>query len=134
MLNKTVTCSIETETMQDQIMEVLADPGLIPRWAPGFADKVESEDRQLWKVTKGESTFQVELVVVLAAGTVDYVREVAAGKKGGAYLRVLPRPGGGSVIVMTLPVPAGVPPAEVAATLDHELRLLTELCVSRSAT
>ncbi len=63
-------------------METLADPSLLPRWAPGFADKVEPEDRRLWKVTKGKSTFQIELVVHLAAGTVDYIREVMPGKRG----------------------------------------------------
>ena len=34
----------------------------------------------------------------------DYLREVAPGREGGAYIRAGPRPGGGSVIVMTLPL------------------------------
>ena len=37
------------------------------------------------------------------AGTVDYLREIAPGREGGAYIRVIPRPGGGSVVVMTVP-------------------------------
>ncbi len=61
------------------------------------------------------------------AGTVDYLREIAPGRKGGAYIRALPRPGGGSVVVMTLPIVPGAQPAVIAATLRDELTALVSL-------
>jgi hypothetical protein len=39
----------------------------------------------------------------------------------------MPHPGGGSVIVMTLPVPPGAEPAAIAATLAAELAALVSL-------
>ena len=57
----------------------------------------------------------------------DYLREVAPGREGGAYLRAVPRAGGGTVIVMTLPLLPGVDPAEIAATLTDELSVLAGL-------
>lgn len=54
--------------------------------------------------------------------TVDYLREAAPGKQGGAYLRVLQRPNGGSVVVMTLPILMGSDAEKAAAILDQELQ------------
>jgi len=58
---------------------------------------------------------------------VDYLRQVAPGREGGAYLRAIPRPGGGSVITMTLPLLPDVEPADTAATLARELAALASL-------
>ena len=63
----------------------------------------------------------------LDAGTVDYLREITPGREGGAYLRVVPRPCGGSVLIMTLPVPPGADPAAAALTLENELAALNNL-------
>ena len=48
-------------------------------------------------------------------------------REGGAYVRVVPRPGGGSVIAMTLPLLPGVNPTDTAATLAQELDALAAL-------
>ncbi len=64
------------------------------------------------------------------AGTVDYLREIAPGREGGAFLRVVPRPGGGSVVVMTLPLAPGAEQAATAATLRYELNALTNVVTS----
>ena len=61
------------------------------------------------------------------AGTVDYLRQVAPGREGGAYIRAVPRPGGGSVVTMTLPLLPDVDPADTAATLARELATLLSL-------
>jgi len=58
---------------------------------------------------------------------VDYLREVAPGSQGGAYLRVTPRRGGGSGITMTLPLSPDVEAGVVADTLRQELAELVEL-------
>ena len=56
-----------------------------------------------------------------AAGTADYVREVTPGTENGAYIRVVPRLGGGCVIAMTLPVRPGTMRGAVRETLAAEL-------------
>jgi Polyketide cyclase / dehydrase and lipid transport len=127
---ETVTSSIETDTSPELVIQVLSDPRRIPQWAPGFADRVEAGENGCWEVTKGDRTFAVEVVTFGPARTVDYVRDVTPGRKGGAFLRVLQRPRGGSVIVMTLPSPPGTSAEETATILDQELLLLTNLCAS----
>ena len=64
------------------------------------------------------------------AGTVDYLREIAPGRQGGAYIRAIPRPGGGSVVVMTLPLLPGAERPAVAATLRDELNALVSIVES----
>jgi catechol 2,3-dioxygenase-like lactoylglutathione lyase family enzyme len=104
---------------------LLADARRLPEWAPAFADRVEGADGA-WEVIKGEDRFALE-VVRSDAGTVDYLREVAPGRRGGAYLRATPRPGGGSTVVMTVPVAPGQSSQQVAATLSGELAALAQL-------
>ena len=91
---------------------------------------MEADEGGRWSATKGEKTFPIEVVAFVPAGTVDYLRQVTPEQKGGAFLRVLPRPRGGCVIVMTLPVPPGATVEETAIILDQELQLLTKLCAS----
>lgn len=126
----TVSSSIETDASPESVLQVLSNPRRIPEWAPGFADRVEANEGGCWSVTKGDKAFPLEVVVFGPARTVDYLREVSPGKKGGAFLRVLPRPRGGSVVVMTLPVPQGASTEETARILDEELQGLTKLCAS----
>jgi len=124
---RTVTGSIESDAEPGDLLSLLADASRIPEWAPAFADRVERDDQNGWKVTKGGSVFSLHVGVERAVRTVDYLREVAPGKKGGAYLRVLPRPGGGSVVVMTLPVGTGQTAEGVTAVLNQELASLVRL-------
>jgi len=124
---RTVTGTVESDASPDSVVEFLADPRNIPQWAPAFADKVESDAREGWEITKNGSSFSLQVSVQRPSRTVDYLREVAPGIRGGAYLRVLPRPGGGSVIVLTLPVPAGSDRSAVATVLNQELEALAAL-------
>ena len=126
----TVTGSIETDANPEAILEVLSDPRRLPKWAPGFADRIETDETGRWNVTKGDKTFPIDVVEVASARTVDYLREVAPGKKAGAFIRVLPRLRGGSVIVMTLPIVPGTSAEETTAILDDELQALTRLSAS----
>ena len=108
-------------------MNVLANPERIPLWAPAFADAVSLGASGIWTAIKGEREFALRLVVQARAGTVDYLREVAPGRVGGAYLRVVPRPDGGAVVVMTVPRLPDADPAETRATLRQELDQLRSL-------
>lgn len=127
MAPRTQTQSIESDLAPDAIFQVLSDPANLPQWAPAFADKVACSPQNQCQITKGSSTFLIEVIAIPATRTVDYLREIAPGKKGGASARVLPRPDGGSVTVMTLPIPSGVDPQAVASTLTAELHALIRL-------
>jgi hypothetical protein len=123
---RTQTRSLDTEADPGAVLNLLADARRLPEWAPAFADEVVGDDAQGWKVTKDADAFDIRVVVQPEARTVDYLREVAPGLVGGAYLRVTPVMGGGSSVVITVPVVGGDPNA-VAQTLDEELAALTRL-------
>ena len=118
---RTVTQSVESEASRDEVVGVLAEATRIPEWAPAFVDRVTGDARSGWRATKDGRDFALRVVVYEGAGAVDFLREVAPGHEGGAYLRTVPRPGGGSVIGMTLPLLPGVNPIDTAATLAQEL-------------
>lgn len=127
MSNRTVTRSAEAELDPEKILSVLNDPARLPEWAPVFADKVEHSPQNGWRVTKDNQSFNVQVNVSTVAGTVDFLREMAEGKRAGAYARVFPRPLGGSVVVMTVPLAPGSDPADVARVLEQELTTLVAL-------
>ncbi|MGH3095553.1 MAG: SRPBCC family protein [Streptosporangiales bacterium] len=125
---RTETQSIESDAPVAAVIAVLADPTRIPQWAPAFADRVADDADAGWQATKDGRDFALRVAVDHDAGTIDYLRQVAPGREGGAYIRAVPRPGGdGSVIVMTLPLLPDVDPAATAATLSRELRALAFL-------
>ena len=78
-------------------------------------------------MTKNNESFNVQMNVSTVAGTVDFLREMADGKRGGAYMRVFPRVLGGSVVVMTVPLAPNSNPAEVARIVEQELAALVAL-------
>jgi len=128
---RSVTQSIEADVDPGTIFELLADPCHIPVWAPNFANQVTEDGASRWRVTKNGEEFSIRVVTATAARTVDYLREIAPGREGGAYIRVVPRLGGGSVIVMTLPVPPGGDLESVASVLNGELAALVRLSSAR---
>jgi hypothetical protein len=125
--DRTQTSGMETAADPASVVALLADATRIPGWAPAFADTVSSAGGSGWRAVKDGREFAFRTAVSLDAGTVDYLREIAPGREGGAYLRVVPRPGTGSVVVMTLRVPPGGDPAAVTATLENELAALKGL-------
>ena len=129
---RTETQSIESSAEPDDVVALLVDLRRVPDWAPAFADTVVGDARAGWRASKDGREFAVRVAVNKDAGTVDYLREVSPGREGGAYLRAVPRPGGGTVIVMTLPLLPDVDPADVAATLTAELSALAELLTRSS--
>ena len=124
---RTETQCIETDAPVEAVVAVLADPTRIPQWAPAFADQVRSDPKSGWEATKDGREFALRVATNEDAGTVDYLRQVAPGREGGAYIRAVLQPGGGSVVTMTLPLLPDVDPADTAATLARELATLTSL-------
>ena len=127
MADQTVTRTIESDLDPTLIYRKLTNASLLPRWAPVFADKVEQAQLTTFRVTKRNETFAMELLANDSALTVDYVRAMSNGERGGAYIRVLPRPLGGSVVTMTVPVAPNTTPAQVATVLEQELEALIHL-------
>ncbi|MEO8828797.1 SRPBCC family protein [Lapillicoccus sp.] len=130
MNSRTETQSIESDAELAAVVALLAEPTRIPDWAPAFADAVTLDDGSRWRATKDGQDFSVRVVVNREAGTVDYLREISPGREGGAFIRVVPRPGGGSVVIMTLPVAPSAERAALAATLRDELNALVNLVES----
>jgi hypothetical protein len=124
---RTVTQTIETELARAEVVALLANATDIPRWAPDFADSVSGDAGSGWQVAKDGRTFALRVAVNELAGTVDYLRQISPGAEGGAYIRVVPRPTGGSVVIMTLPLLPDVDAADTTATLRQELKALVSL-------
>jgi hypothetical protein len=124
---RTETQSAETTATVAAVIGLLASPTNIPRWAPDFADRVAGDATSGWRANKGDREFPLRVVIDREAGTADYLRQVAPGREGGAYIRAVPRPGGGSVVIMTVPLLPDVDPADTQATLSRELTALMSL-------
>jgi hypothetical protein len=130
---QTVTRTAESEIEPAAIYDVLAEVTNITEWAPVFADAVERVDDARYNVTSGEESFALEVSLHPTAGTVDFIREMSGGKRGGAYVRVTPRPLGGSAITMTVPIAPNTTESEVATVVDQELAALIRLAQAGSA-
>jgi hypothetical protein len=124
---QTVTRTAESDAEPIEIYNVLAEVSNIPKWAPVFADAIERIDDTHFSVTKSGETFNMELHLHPSAGTVDYIREMPNNRRGGAYLRVTPRPLGGSAITLNVPIGPNANESDVAKTLEQELAALIRL-------
>ena len=127
MAPQTVTRATECDLEPGKIYRVLAEAGNVPKWAPAFADAIERIDDVRYRVTKNDQTFDIEVPSNPSAGTVDFIREMANGNRGGAYLRVMPRPLGGCTVVITVPIGPTTSESEVAKVLEQELTDLVQL-------
>jgi hypothetical protein len=131
MTNQTVTRAVESDTTPSLIYSKLVDASLIPQWPPVFADRVKHAQGNPFRVTKGNDTFNLDILMNESSLTVDYLRDMGNGKRGGAYIRVMPKPLGGSVVAMTVRVGPSTTPAEVATVvatvLEQELQALLKL-------
>jgi hypothetical protein len=127
MAMQTVTRAIESDAEPQLIYAKLANAFLIPQWAPVFADKVEHLEGVSFHLTKGSVSFNMNVHLNGPSLTVDYLLEMPGGGRGGAYIRVIPKPRSGSVVTMTVPVGPATTPAQVATVLEEELEALVKL-------
>jgi hypothetical protein len=124
---QSVTRAIEASAHPEVFMRILSDAQKIPQWAPEFADSVQLVESGRYRASKGKQAFFLDLIQNAAASTVDYLRDLPDGNRGGAYIRVLPLLRGGSVVIMTLLTRADVSNEELADTLEEELAALVQL-------
>ena len=127
MPNQTVTRSTESGLEPGRLYDVLAKVSNIPQWAPVFADAIERIDDTHYRVSRNGEVFNLEVSLHPSAGAVDYIREMPNGRRGGAYIRVTPRPLGGSTITMTVPIGPNTIESDVAKVLEQELSDLVQL-------
>ena len=127
MATQTVTRAAESDLEPGTLYNVLAETSNIPKWAPVFADAIERIDDIHYRVTKNGEAFNLQVSLHPTAGAVDYIREMPNGRRGGAYLRVSPRPLGGSTITMTVPIGPNTNESDVAKVLEQELTDLVQL-------
>jgi hypothetical protein len=127
---QTVTRAIESDIEPEPIYRFLAEAGNIPTWAPVFADSIEHVNGAQYRVTKNGEAFTLEVFLHPSAHAVDYLRQMSQGRRGGAYIRVTPRPLGGSTITMTVPIGPGATEAAVAKILEQELADMIRLVMA----
>jgi hypothetical protein len=121
------TRSIAIAADPAEVLDFLADPHNLPRWAPAFARSVTERDGQLL-VDTGQGELAISMPVSREPGTVDLVS--TAEPRVGAFSRVLPN-GDGSEYLFTLffapDVDEGAVEAQMAV-VDQELEAVRALC------
>jgi len=86
---KADTKTISIHATSDQVMDFLADPRNLPRWAVGFAKSVR-QDGDRWIVTTGGGELSVRIVAERDHGVLDFYMSAAPGVEGLAASRVIP--------------------------------------------
>jgi Polyketide cyclase / dehydrase and lipid transport len=121
------TRSIFIAATPDAVLDLVADPRNLPRWAPDFARAVRP-DAGDWLIDTGDGEARVTVRASREHGTLDLL--AAAAPDRGAFTRVLPN-GGGSEYLFTLLFADHVDEAAVArqmAIVEDELRAVRALC------
>jgi hypothetical protein len=125
---KANTQTISIEAAASRVLELIADPMNLPRWAVGFARAVR-RDGDRWIVLTGGGEIGLRIRADRAAGTVDFHLEPAPGVEALAASRVIPR-GAQSEFVFTQFQSPGMPDEAFQASVDalgHELKVLKAL-------
>jgi polyketide cyclase/dehydrase/lipid transport protein len=109
------------------VLDVVADPYNLPRWAPAFARAVRPAGED-WLVDQGEGEARITVRVSRPHGTVDLL--AAADHDRGAFTRVVPN-GDGSEYLFTLFFAEGTDEAAVSrqmTVVEEELQRVRALC------
>ena len=126
MSARTVTRTIDVDAAPERVLEAIGDPRRIPDWAPAFADSIEKTEIG-WTAIKDNHQFSIRIAIDPSTGCFDILREIAPGEQGGLFMRVLPRPGGGSVVVATIPIVPTSSPERTSSILADELDRIATL-------
>jgi hypothetical protein len=119
------TKTVSIHAKADMVMDFLANPDNLTRWAVGFAKSVRREGDR-WIVTTGGGDVGVRIVADRKLGVVDFYMSPAPGIEGLAASRVVPAGDGVEYIFTQFQAPNM--PDEVFAksvqALAHELTVL----------
>ncbi|ADB31036.1 conserved hypothetical protein [Kribbella flavida DSM 17836] len=122
------TRSISVQAPPAAVLDLVADPRNLPRWAPGLGDSVHADGDDHWLIRNGTSTTRMIVRVAREQGTVDMLS--ADDPRLGAFTRVLPN-GDGSEYQFSMLFPDSVPePAvqEQLTVVEAELEAVRTLC------
>jgi hypothetical protein len=132
-LLRTDTRSISIGAPPAAVLDVVAEPRNLPRWAPEFARAVRA-DGDDWLVDSGAGELRIHVRVSRELGTVDLLRPGApGGGEVGAFARVIAN-GPGSEFLFTLLFPPGSSDADIErqrVIVDEELRNVRALAETR---
>jgi hypothetical protein len=127
LLKHSHTRAISIAAAPADVLDFLADPHNLPRWAPAFARSVSERDGQLM-VDTGQGELPVSVSVSRERGTVDVLSAVEP--RVGAFSRVLPNGDGSEYLFTLLFAPDAEDSAIEAqmAVVDQELEAVRALC------
>jgi hypothetical protein len=126
-MERSSTQSISIDVPTEAVLDLVADPRELPRWAPAFARAVRPAGGDHWLVDTGDREARMRVRVSRELGTVDFL---LPGADTVAFSRAVPN-GRGTEYVVTRFFPDVMPDAEVAeqkAMLAVELQTLRALC------
>src|SRR3954454_24537272 len=87
------TRTVSIAAPPEAVLDVVADPRNLPRWAPDFATRVQpTEDDGRWLIDNGEAEFAIAVRVDRERGTVDLLDP--SDPRRGAFTRVVPNAAG----------------------------------------
>jgi hypothetical protein len=125
---KADTKTIAIHAKPSKVVDFLADPQNLPRWAVGFAKAVRREAER-WIVTTGGGEMGIRIETDRKLGVVDFFMSPTPGVEGLAASRVVPAPDGVEY-VFTQFQPPDMPDdifAKNVQALAHELTVLKAL-------
>jgi hypothetical protein len=122
------TQTITISATPRRVVEFLADPRNLPRWAVGFAKGVR-EDEGRWLVTTGAGEMGLRIEADVASGVVDFVLSPAPGVEVLAASRVVPNGAGSEYVFTQFEAPATKDGEfeKSKAAVAHELTVLRAL-------
>ena len=126
MTSDTQTISIHAHPQQ--VLEFIADPAQLPRWAVGFAKAIRRESER-WIVTTAGGEMGVRIVTDQKFGVVDFYLSPAPGVEALAASRVIPNGPGAEYVFTQFQAPGMADDAfaQSVRTLAHELTVLKAL-------
>ena len=132
-MKRASTRSISIAVPPQVVLDLVADPTELPRWAPAFARAVRPAGGDHWLVDTGEGEVRIRVRVSRELGTVDFLMaDAPPGIEVGTYTRVV-RNGGGSEFVFTRfhsDSTSEIELAEQRAVVAVELQTVRALCES----
>jgi hypothetical protein len=125
---KANTQTISIAAQPSRVLDLVADPMNLPRWAVGFARSVRP-DGDRWVVATGSGEIGLRIRVDRAAGTVDFHLEPAPGVEALAASRIIPRGTQSEFVFTQFQLPGLSDEAFQASVeaLGHELKVLKAL-------
>jgi hypothetical protein len=132
-MKRASTRSISIAVPPQVVLDLVADPTALPRWAPAFARAVRPAGGDHWVVEKGGREVRIRVRVSRELGTVDYLMaDAPPGVELGTFTRVV-RNGCGSEFVFTrfyADSTSEIEMAEQQAVVAVELQTVRALCES----